>query len=76
MKDGPFVAPPVSRALLVASLAVAEVKHDDAGNVRMVKRSTNNTGRDDVAAALVLAAGAFERAGVGRPARKLYHGSI
>ena len=74
-KDGPMSVAPDSRKLLVASLAVAEVKHDDAGNIRMVKRGSNNTARDDVAAALVLAAGAFERAGVGR-ASSLYHGAV
>ena len=30
------------------------VKHDQAGNIRMVKRGTNNQARDDVAAALVV----------------------
>ena len=28
------------------------VKHDDAGNTRLVKKGVNNTSRDDVAAAL------------------------
>ena len=74
-KDGPLSVAPDSRPLLMASLAVSEVKNDDAGNMKMVKRGSNNTARDDVAAALVLAAGAFERAGVGRPAT-IYHGSI
>ena len=50
------------RGLLVAaSLAFAVVKNDDQGNVRLAKRGTNNEARDDVAAALVLAAGAFQR---------------
>ena len=40
---------------------MALVKADDAGSLRMVKGSTNNTGRDDVAAALVLGAGALAR---------------
>ena len=31
------------------------------GSTRLIKRDTNNTGRDDVAAALVLAAGSFVR---------------
>ena len=31
------------------------------GSVRLVKRGSNNTARDDVAAAWVLAAGAFSR---------------
>ena len=60
--DGPLSCAPTSRALLTASLAVASVKSDDAGNVRLVKRGNNNQARDDVAAALALAAGALDRA--------------
>lgn len=60
--DGPLACEEGSRGLLAASLAAAMVKPDDSGNVRMVKRGTNNTARDDVAAALVLAAGAADRA--------------
>ena len=60
--DGPLSAEVESRPLLAASLSVAMVKNDDAGNVRLAKKSTNNTARDDVAAALVLAAGVFQRA--------------
>ena len=67
--DGPMACAPGSRPLLTASLAAAMVKPDDAGNVRMVKNGTNNTGRDDVAAALVLAAGALSRAP--KPRRRL-----
>ena len=52
---------PTSRNLLTASLAVAMVKNDDQGNVRLIKRGGHNKARDDVAAALVLAAGAFMR---------------
>ena len=59
--DGPLSCPESSRLLIAASLAVAMVKNDDQGNVRLSKRGTNNTARDDVAAALVLAAGAFVR---------------
>ena len=59
--DGPLCVDSGSRALLSASLAGALVAADDAGNVRMVKRGTNNTSRDDVAAALVLAAGELAR---------------
>ena len=55
--DGPLSCDPESRALIAASLSVAMVKNDDAGNVRLVKRGTNNTARDDVAAALVLRGG-------------------
>ena len=61
VKDGPMSVDESSKALITASLAVAMVKNDDAGNTRLVKRSGNNTARDDVAAALVLAAGAVER---------------
>ena len=70
-KDGPLAVAPGSRLLLAASLAAAEVKNDDAGNVRLVKRGTNNTARDDVAAAAILAAGAFTRR---PPARFRYRG--
>ena len=40
-----------SRPLLAASLSVAMVKNDDAGNVRLVKKWSHNQSRDDVAAA-------------------------
>lgn len=60
--DGPLSCDPDSRLLLAASLAQARVKSDDQGNTRLAKRDeANNTGRDDVAAALVLAAGAQAR---------------
>ena len=59
--DGPLAVGKDSRALLTASLGVAMVAVDDAGNVRMKKRGSNNQARDDVAAALVLAAGSFVR---------------
>ena len=69
-KDGPFSATLGSRELIQASIGVAHVKNDDQGNVRMVKNASN-AARDDVAAALVLAAGAYER----RPKRTgIYHG--
>ena len=61
VKDGPLSLEEGSRALLAASLSVAMVKSDDGGNVRMVKRGTNNASRDDVAAALVLGAGVYMR---------------
>ena len=64
--DGPLACAESSRSLLTASLAVAAVKTDDQGSVRMVKAGSNNCARDDVAAALVLAVGAFARA----PARR------
>ena len=59
--DGPLAIATESRALLSASLAVAKVESDTSGNVRLTKRGTNNTARDDVAAALVLAAGRHTR---------------
>ena len=59
--DGPLSAEVESRPLLAASLAVAMVRNDDAGNVRLSKKGSNNTARDDVAAALVLAAGVYQR---------------
>ena len=60
--DGPLACAETSRPLLTASLAAAMVRNDDQGSVRLSKRAaTNNTGRDDVAAALVLAAGALGR---------------
>ena len=60
-KDGPLSVAENSRALLAVSLGVAMVKNDDTGSFRMVKSGSHNTGRDDVAASLVLAAGATAR---------------
>ena len=60
-KDGPLSCAPDSALLISASLSAAMVKNDDQGSVRLVKRGVNNTGRDDVAAALLLAAGAWLR---------------
>ena len=65
--DGPLSCAESSRSLIAASLAVSMVKNDDQGSVRMVKK-TNNTARDDVGAALVLAAGSFVRS-LRRPTR-------
>ena len=59
--DGPLSIEHDSKLLVAASLMFAMVKNDDAGNCRLEKRGTNNTARDDVAAALLLAAGAWER---------------
>ncbi len=59
--DGPLAVDPLSAPLLEASLAVASVKNDSSGNVRLLKRGSNNTSRDDVAAALTLGAGAHQR---------------
>ena len=60
-KDGPLWIEPESAPLIGASLAVAMVKSDDQGSTRLVKRGTKNQARDDVAAALTLAAGAWDR---------------
>ena len=60
--DGPMAPVEASRPLLAASLAASMVKNDDQGSVRMVKRDPfHSTGRDDVASALVLAAGLVSR---------------
>ena len=59
--DGPLAVPEGSRLLMAASLSAAMVKTDDAGNSRLVKKGTNNTARDDVAAGLLLCAGLYER---------------
>ena len=66
--DGPLAVAPESRHLLDASLTVAAVKTDDAGNVRM-RKSPANVARDDVAQAFVLAAGALARAPAPRRVR-------
>ena len=70
-KDGPLSVDPDSRMLIATSLSRAEVKNDDAGSVRMVKHGTHNEARDDVAAALTLAAGALERNPKPRSVRSL-----
>ena len=67
--DGPLAVERSSRPLVEASLAAAMVANDDQGNTRLVKRGSNNTARDDVAAALVLAAGAGSRRPAPRRAR-------
>ena len=59
--DGPLSISPESRDLIAASLSVAQVKTDDAGNSRLIKRGSNNTARDDVAVALTHAAGQIGR---------------
>ena len=61
-KDGPFSLAPESADLLAASLSRTRVESDSSGNLRLIKHDRgSNTSRDDVSAALVLAAGAFER---------------
>ncbi len=62
VKDGPFGIVPECESLLVASLARTRVESDSSGNQRLIKHDRgSNVSRDDVSAALVLAAGAFER---------------
>ena len=72
--DGPLACEESSRLLVAASLSAAMVKNDDQGSVRLVKRGTNNAARDDVAAALVLVAGAYARAMEKPRPRWRYHG--
>ena len=59
--DGPMCCDPDSLQLITASLSVAMVVNDTSGNFRLLKKGQGNTSRDDVAAALVLAAGAVDR---------------
>lgn len=68
--DGPLSVEEGSRALLSASLSGALVVNDDQGNVRLRKKGVNNEARDDVAAALTLAAGALSRAPAPRRVRR------
>ena len=73
--DGPLSIEEQSRPLLAASLSVAMVRNDDSGNTRLTKKSANNTARDDVAAALVLAAGVYQRARAQPKRAGVYHGT-
>ncbi len=75
--DGPLSCAPESAPLIAASLSSAMVENDTSGNTRLRKRGSNNTGRDDVAAALTLVAGAYARA-MDRPQkpRRVYHGAV
>ena len=61
VKDGPFNLVPEAAPLLATSLGATRVQSDSSGNVRLMKMGHNNAGRDDVAAAFTLAAGAFAR---------------
>ena len=60
-KDGPLSVEAASRSLLAASLAAALVQNDTNSNSRLIKSGTNNQGRDDVAAALLVGAGEWAR---------------
>ena len=75
IKDGPFSVEASTRPLMLASLSASFVKNDDQGNCRLVKRGKDNQARDDVAAALTLAAGAFARAG-DAPVRELSYSVV
>ena len=69
--DGPLSVERESRRMLAVSLERAQVQCDLAGNFRLVKRGTNNTGRDDCASALTLVCGAVDRNPKPRSARFL-----
>ena len=57
LSDGGMACPREDEALLLESVIAAVVKNDDQGSCRLAKRDPGgSTGRDDVAAALVLAA--------------------
>ena len=74
-RDGPLSVDSGSRNLLMVSLSAAYVQNDNAGNSRLIKKSSDNKARDDVAAAATLAAGAFERAS-SAPVRELKYASV
>lgn len=65
-EDAPLSCHGPLRWLLTASLPAAQVRNDDQGNIRLQKRGHNKEGRDDIGAALTLAAGALDRAPKGR----------
>ena len=71
--DGPLSVERGSRSILQASLSVATVQNDDSGNSRILKRG-DNAARDDVAAAMTLAAGAVSR--LPAVSRGVYHGTV
>ena len=74
-RDGPLSVDPGSRSLLIVSMSAAHVENDNAGNSRLIKKSSDNKARDDVAAAATLAAGAFERES-SAPVRTLKYASV
>ncbi|MCY3981313.1 MAG: hypothetical protein OXF51_05990 [Alphaproteobacteria bacterium] len=59
--DGPLSVERDSLRLLTHSLKVAKLEHNKTGGYRPVKRGAHNEARDDVAMALILAAGAWVR---------------
>ena len=74
-RDGPLSVDPGSRNLLLVSMSAAHVENDNAGSSRLIKKSSDNKARDDVAAAATLAAGAFERENKA-PVRELKYASL
>ena len=64
-KDGPLSVDPHSAPLIETSITVTNVAVDSYGNRRIVK-SPQNTARDDVCAALTLAAGGHARRSRGK----------
>ena len=70
--DGPLSISPESRDLIAASLSVSQVKTDDAGNARLIKRGSNNGARDDIAVALTHAAGQVARMNTADPHQAEY----
>ena len=72
VKDGPLQVAPCSQSLLLASLAASTVQNDDQGSTRLVKQGSNNEGRDDVAAAWLLAAGARDRLPKPHPGPRMF----
>ena len=71
--DGPLSCSVASRPLVEASLSVSEVRTDESGITKLIKRGSHNQARDDISAALALACGALARM-PSRP-RKAYHGT-
>ena len=72
-RDGPLSCEKASDPLILWSLTAAMVKNDDAGGTRLVKRDpSNNSARDDTAAAMVLAAGAAVRRPAPQPGRQRF----
>ncbi len=69
--DGTLAVVPAARPLFRLALAETTVEKDDDGNVRLVKADTNNTHRDDLCAALVLACGQMAR--MPKPRRTRIH---
>ena len=75
-KDGPLSGRRTESRRIAGgvSLSKACVRNDDQGNCRIEKSGSHNTGRDDVAASLVLAAGATAR--MPKPGKGIYKGMI